>query len=94
MHAVRNLTQSRISGLLALLTAAAMTVAGPAAAQDVKAITVKGPVHMLMGKGGNVGVLIGPDGTVMIDDQFAPMTPKLLDAICLLYTSPSPRDPL
>jgi glyoxylase-like metal-dependent hydrolase (beta-lactamase superfamily II) len=38
-------------------------------------------IHMLVGKGGNVGVFVGNDGTFIIDDQFAPLTEKLMAAI-------------
>ena len=50
---------------------------------DVKIKTTKlaDGVHMLSGKGGNIGVLSGPDGTFMIDDQFAPLTKKILAAV-------------
>jgi hypothetical protein len=30
---------------------------------------------MLVGRGGNVGVSVGEDGVLLVDDQFAPMTP-------------------
>ena len=36
---------------------------------------------MLKGSGGNIGVLIGKDGTLMIDDQFAPLSNKINGAI-------------
>jgi hypothetical protein len=29
------------------------------------------------GSGGNIGLLTGKDGTVMIDDQFAPLSEKI-----------------
>ncbi len=38
-------------------------------------------VYMLKGSGGNIGIFIGDDGVFMIDDQFAPLTPKILAAI-------------
>lgn len=37
-------------------------------------------VAVLFGSGGNIGVSYGVDGTVLIDDQFAPLTPKVLAA--------------
>ncbi|MDG1462889.1 MAG: MBL fold metallo-hydrolase, partial [Gammaproteobacteria bacterium] len=37
---------------------------------------------------GNVLVSAGSDGALMIDDQFAPMTPQLLDAVAKLSTEP------
>ncbi len=42
---------------------------------------VRGSMYYLEGSGGNVGLSIGYDGVVMIDDQFAPLTEKILAAI-------------
>ncbi len=42
---------------------------------------VAGNIHYLEGAGGNIGLSIGDDGVVMIDDQFAPLTEKILAAI-------------
>ncbi|MFL0095827.1 MBL fold metallo-hydrolase [Tenacibaculum maritimum] len=38
-------------------------------------------VYMLTGQGGNIGLHIGDEGVFMVDDQFAPLTPKILAAI-------------
>jgi len=38
-------------------------------------------VYMLFGSGGNIGVLTGSDGVLMIDDQFAPLSEKISAAI-------------
>ncbi|WP_166962855.1 MBL fold metallo-hydrolase [Yeosuana marina] len=45
-------------------------------------------VYMLTGQGGNIGLSIGDDGVFMIDDQFARLTPKILDAIRALSDKP------
>lgn len=45
-------------------------------------------VAVLFGQGGNIGVSYGPDGTVLIDDQFAPLTPKIEAAIKELGATP------
>ncbi len=42
---------------------------------------VAGTVHYLAGRGGNIGLSIGEDGVVMIDDQFAPLTERIVEAI-------------
>jgi cyclase len=42
---------------------------------------VAGTFYYLQGAGGNIGLSIGDDGVVMIDDQFAPLTDKILAAI-------------
>ena len=42
---------------------------------------VAGSVYYLEGQGGNIGLSVGEDGVVMIDDQFAPLTERILAAI-------------
>ena len=53
------------------------------AQDDVKinAIPVSDNIYMLTGQGGNIGLFLGEDGTFIIDDQFAPLTEKILAAI-------------
>jgi len=50
---------------------------------DVRIVAhpVRGGVYYLQGQGGNIGLSIGEDGVVMIDDQFAPLTERILAAI-------------
>jgi glyoxylase-like metal-dependent hydrolase (beta-lactamase superfamily II) len=38
-------------------------------------------LYMLSGDGGNIGLMIGDDGTFVIDDQMAPATPDLIALI-------------
>ena len=42
---------------------------------------VAGTYYYLEGAGGNIGLSVGEDGVVMVDDQFAPLTDKILAAI-------------
>ena len=65
----------------ATLLLAANLVSAKDETPPVKTIKVTDNIHMLMGKGGNVGLFGGGDGTLMIDDQYAPMTEKLLAAV-------------
>ncbi len=44
-------------------------------------VPVSEQIYMLTGKGGNLGVFIGAEGTFLIDDQFAPLTEKIVAAI-------------
>ncbi len=48
---------------------------------EIVAHHVAGSVYYLQGAGGNIGLSIGEDGVVMIDDQYAPLTDKILSAI-------------
>lgn len=45
-------------------------------------------IYMLTGQGGNIGLFIGDDGVFMIDDQFAPLTPKILATIKTITDKP------
>ena len=49
---------------------------------------VSGPVYMLTGRGGNLGLCIGEDGVFLIDDQYAPMTPAIRQAVAQLTDKP------
>jgi len=42
---------------------------------------VAGNIYYLEGEGGNIGLSVGEDGIIIIDDQFAPLTEKILAAI-------------
>ncbi len=48
---------------------------------DVKAVQISKQIYMITGKGGNIGLFIGEDGTFLIDDQFAPLTEKILETV-------------
>ncbi|HYN22087.1 MAG TPA: MBL fold metallo-hydrolase [Thermoanaerobaculia bacterium] len=48
---------------------------------EVKAQPVAGKVHMLQGAGGNIGVSVGSDGILIVDDQFAPLADKIRAAL-------------
>ncbi len=45
-------------------------------------------VAVLFGQGGNIGLSYGEDGNVLIDDQFAPLTPKILAAVATVDPDP------
>lgn len=79
---------------VSMAAAMAACLAAPAAAQqdfskvEVKAENLAPGVSVLFGAGGNIGVSHGEDGTVLIDDQFAPLTPKIQSAVAALGASP------
>lgn len=80
-------TPLRFLSLLTLLTASALLSPCLAGAQQdfsqvqIQAHHVAGTVYYLEGRGGNIGLSVGEDGVVMIDDQFAPLTDRILAAI-------------
>ena len=55
---------------------------------EIKATKVAGTVYMLTGAGGNIGVSIGEDGIVVIDDQYAPLAPKIEAALKSITDKP------
>lgn len=48
---------------------------------QMKATRVAGNVYMLEGAGGNIGVSVGDDGLLIVDDQFAPLADKIRAAL-------------
>ena len=48
---------------------------------QIKAIPAAGSIHMLEGSGGNIGVSVGADGILIVDDQFAPLADKIRAAL-------------
>ena len=54
----------------------------------IKTIHVAGNIYMLKGAGGNIGVSVGPDGILLVDDQFAPLAEKIRNALKELSGEP------
>ena len=70
-----------------------IALAGVATAQDFDAVEVTahhvaGNVSFLRGEGGNIGMLAGPDGVFLVDDQYAPLTDKIVAAIRTVSDEP------
>ena len=55
---------------------------------EVKAEKAGDGVWMLTGAGGNLGVSAGEDGVFLIDDQYAPLTEKILAAVRTISARP------
>ena len=65
------------------LLVAVLALASAHAQQDfskveIKTVHVAKNIYMLQGAGGNIGVSVGPDGILIVDDQFAPLAEKTL----------------
>jgi glyoxylase-like metal-dependent hydrolase (beta-lactamase superfamily II) len=78
-----------------LIHVLALALAMPAAAQpqdfsevEIKAQKVTDGVYMLTGRGGNLGLSVGASGSFLIDDQFAPLTEKILAAVKAITPDP------
>src|SRR5690606_6801672 len=75
---IRTFARHATRAMLAML--AMLPAAAPAAAQqnfDTVRVTVQpvaGRVHVLFGSGGNMALLAGDDGAILVDDQYAPLS--------------------
>jgi cyclase len=78
---------SRIA--LAALAGATVMFAGTAIAQQpvdwdkiqIKTTDLGNKTYMLEGQGGNITVVVGTDGIIMVDTQFAPLSDKIKAAV-------------
>ena len=71
-----------------ILVATALSTAAPTKAQqqdfskvEIKVEQLAPGVAVLFGAGGNIGLIHGEDGNILVDDQYAPLTPKILGAV-------------
>ena len=71
-----------------LLAATALYAQQDFSKVDIKVQKVAGTVYMLSGAGGNIGVSVGDDGVVIIDDQYAPLAPKIQAALKTITEKP------
>lgn len=55
---------------------------------EVRAQELRDGMYALFGAGGNLGVSIGEDGVILVDDQYAPLTDKIRAAIANLSDAP------
>ena len=75
----------------AVLTGAA--VAATAQPPDISKVEVTTQklaegLYMLQGAGGNIGLSVGEDAAFLVDDQYAPLTPKIKAAVAALTDKP------
>ena len=75
------------------VSAAALFAAAASAQEDFSKVEIQteklaDTVYMMTGSGGNLGVSVGEDAVFVIDDQFAPLTPKIQAAIAKLSSKP------
>src|SRR5687767_2953108 len=89
------MTQPRLTRLRMPIRAAILLVLLPAAlsAQNfdsvqVRAQQLRGGVYMLTGSGGNIGLSVGDDGAFLVDDQYAPLSTKIIAAVAGVTSKP------
>lgn len=77
----------------ALLTCLAAFLSAAWAQEDLSKVEIQteklsDTTYVMIGAGGNLGVSVGDDAVFVIDDQFAPLTPRIEAAIAKLTAKP------
>lgn len=78
----------RILVLVLLASAAAAAQEPDWDAVKIRTTGLGNGIYMLEGLGGNIGLSVGVDGVLMIDDQFAPLGDKILAAVANVTDRP------
>ena len=55
---------------------------------EIKTTKISDNLYLLAGQGGQIGVLAGPDGILMVDSQFAPLSQKIAAAVRQISSAP------
>lgn len=69
------------SGVACLVFTASAAAQQDFSKVEITTTKVAGNIHMLEGRGGNIGVSVGPDGILIVDDQYAPLADKIKAAL-------------
>ena len=77
-----------IAVLAVTLTAESIAAQNDMSGVDIQTVPIAKNIYMLMGEGGNIGLCVGEDAVFMIDDQYAPLTDKIMAAVRQLSDKP------
>ena len=86
--------RNRVARMAAAVVLGGGAVAGPVVGQqdmsqvEIETVQLENDLFMLVGQGGNIGLSVGDDGAFLIDDQFAPLTDKILAAVAEVTDQP------
>jgi cyclase len=71
--------------LLSIAVAVSLSISSQSFAQQspvkIEANQLTDNIYMITGKGGNIGLLTGEEGSFLIDDQFAPLTEQIIEVV-------------
>lgn len=82
------LARSGLVLALALAAPAGLTAQAGLDTVRIETESLAPGIYILKGAGGNIGLAVGDDAVFIVDDQFAPLTPKILAAIAALTAKP------
>ena len=83
----------RTLGIAGASATLSCTLLAPAGAQNPDSVQIRAEkltegTYVLFGRGGNIGLSVGAEAVFVVDDQFAPLTPKVLAAIASITDRP------
>jgi cyclase len=71
--------------LLSIVVAVSLSISSQSFAQQspikIEASQLADNIYMITGQGGNIGLLTGAEGSFLVDDQFAPLTEKIIEVV-------------
>lgn len=86
---MRNYLKSAIVGVLVLfLVGLGLTSAQDFEKVQIKTVPIAGNIFLLIGSGGNIGVSVGDDGALLVDDEFPQLVEKIKTAVARLDPGP------
>ena len=86
---MRNYLKSAIVGALVLfLVGLGLTSAQDFEKVQIKTVPIAGNIFLLIGSGGNIGVSVGDDGALLVDDEFPQLVEKIKTAVARLDPGP------
>ena len=85
---MRKLQQAFVAALVLSTGAALAQQPQDFSKVEIKTTKLADNVYYLEGSGGNIGVSVGDDGVFIIDDQYAPLSEKIIAAIKAISNKP------
>jgi len=80
--------QAAFATSLLLVVAAPLTAQAGIDTVKIQTLPAGKGVYMLLGQGGNIGLSVGDDGAFLVDDQYAPLTARILAAVKAVTDKP------
>lgn len=74
--------------MFGLVLATSSAAQNPMDGVEITIQPVADGLFMLTGRGGNLGLSVGKDATFLVDDQFAPLTDKIVEAVARVTARP------
>ncbi len=85
---IRSCVRLATAGMLTTIALAGSALAQDFSKVEIKAEKLNETTWMLVGAGGNMGLSVGEDAVFLIDDQYAPLAPKIKAAIAAITKMP------